>query len=80
MTTTWGSPTAGGLEDLERLVEDDLRRNVAEDCVILMNRGTFRGHQGVLELAQMLGARRHRPGYRRATGRSTSKVDVAGPA
>jgi hypothetical protein len=42
-------------EDIERIVEEDLRRNVAEDCVILFNRGTFRGHQGVRQLAQMLG-------------------------
>jgi hypothetical protein len=37
-------------EDIERIVEEDLRRNVAEDCVILLNRGTFRGHQGVVQL------------------------------
>jgi hypothetical protein len=42
-------------EDITRIVEEDLRRNVAEDCLILTNRGTFRGHQGVMELAQMLG-------------------------
>jgi len=42
-------------DDLERIVQDDLDRNVAEDCVILMNRGTFHGHQGVMQLAQMLG-------------------------
>jgi hypothetical protein len=42
-------------EDIERLVQEDLRRNVAEDIVILTNRGTFRGHEGVMELAQMLG-------------------------
>ena len=47
--------------DLARIVQDDLDRNVAEDCVILMNRGTFHGHQGVMQLegvmqlAQMLG-------------------------
>ena len=42
-------------DDLERIVQDDLDRNVAEDCVILMNQGTFHGHQGVMQLAQMLG-------------------------
>jgi hypothetical protein len=42
-------------EDLERIVEDDLRRNVSEDCVILINREVFRGHQGVMQLAQTLG-------------------------
>ena len=42
-------------EDIERIVEEDLRRNVAEDCVVLINRGTFRGHRGVMQLAQMLG-------------------------
>ena len=26
-------------DNLERIVQDDLDRNVAEDCVILMNRG-----------------------------------------
>ena len=42
-------------DDLERIVQDDLDRNVAEDCVVLMSRGTFHGHQGVMQLAQMLG-------------------------
>ncbi len=39
---------------IERIVEEDLRRNVSEDIVVLINRGTFRGHQGVKELARML--------------------------
>jgi hypothetical protein len=39
---------------LERLLEEDLRRNVAEDVVVLINRGIFRGHEGVRQLAQML--------------------------
>ena len=30
-----------------RSLEEDLRRNVAEDIVILFNRGTFRGHDEV---------------------------------
>jgi hypothetical protein len=33
-----------------RIVEEDIRRNVSEDIVILINRGTFRGHEGVREL------------------------------
>lgn len=39
---------------LEEVLEEDLRRNVSEDIVILINRGTFRGHDGVRELAEML--------------------------
>ena len=42
-------------ETWQRIVEEDLRRNVSEDVVILINRGTFRGHEGVRRLAQMLG-------------------------
>jgi hypothetical protein len=42
-------------DDLDSVLEEDLRRNVAEDIVVLTNRGTFRGHDGVIELAQMLG-------------------------
>ena len=42
-------------EDWRRIVEEDIRRNVSEDIVILINRGTFRGHDGVRELARMLG-------------------------
>jgi hypothetical protein len=45
----------GAGEDMERIIEEDLRRNVSEDIVILINRGTFRGHEGVRELARMLG-------------------------
>jgi hypothetical protein len=41
-------------EPFERILEEDLRRNVAEDIVILINRGVFRGHEGVKELAWML--------------------------
>jgi hypothetical protein len=39
----------------ERGLEEDLRRNTSEDIVILINRGTFRGHEGVRQLAHMLG-------------------------
>lgn len=38
----------------EDILEKDLRRNVADDIVILINRGTFRGHEGVRQLASML--------------------------
>jgi hypothetical protein len=44
-----------GEADLEAIVREDLRRNVAEDIVILTSRGTFHGHDGVMQLAQMLG-------------------------
>lgn len=43
-----------GAEPFERILEEDLRRNVAEDIVILINRGVFRGHEGVRHLAWML--------------------------
>ncbi len=39
---------------LARVLDEDLRRNVSEDIVVLINRGTFRGHEGVRQLAQML--------------------------
>ena len=42
-------------EDLEEIVAEDLRRNVSEQIVILTNRGTFHGHDGVMQLAEMLG-------------------------
>jgi hypothetical protein len=45
----------GPNQDLEEIVAEDLRRNVSEDIVILMNRGTFHGYDGVMELAEMLG-------------------------
>ncbi len=41
-------------EPFERILEEDLRRNVADDIVILINRGVFRGHDGVRQLAWML--------------------------
>jgi ribosomal protein S13 len=41
-------------EDIERLLEQDMRRNVSEDIVILKNRGTFRGYEGVRQMARML--------------------------
>ena len=45
----------GAGEDWRRIVEEDLSRIASEDIVILINRGTFRGHEGVRQLAQMLG-------------------------
>jgi ribosomal protein S13 len=41
-------------EAIEQAVEEDMRRNVSEDIVILINRGTFRGYEGVRHLARML--------------------------
>lgn len=38
----------------DRILDEDLRRNVSEDIVVLMNRGVFRGHEGVRQLAWML--------------------------
>ena len=38
----------------ERILDEDLRRNVSADIVILINRGVFRGHEGVRQLAWML--------------------------
>ena len=38
----------------EQVLEDDLRRNVSEDIVVLINRGIFRGFAGVRELAYAL--------------------------
>src|SRR5215217_8472117 len=45
----------GGEGGFERMLEVDLERNTSKDIVILINRGTFRGHEGVRELARMLG-------------------------
>lgn len=38
----------------ELKLEEDIERNVAEDCVVLTGRGIFRGHDGVRALADML--------------------------
>ena len=45
----------GAEGDIERIIEEDIRRNISEDLVILINRGTFHGHEGVRQLAAMLG-------------------------
>lgn len=39
---------------LDQVLDEDLRRDVSEDIVVLINRGTFRGYDGVRQLAQML--------------------------
>ena len=44
----------GGERGFESGLEEDLRRNTSEDIVILINRGAFRGHEGVRQLAHML--------------------------
>jgi len=54
----WGAEDGGAEpiteEAIEQAVEEDIRRNVSEDIVILINRGTFRGYEGVRQLARML--------------------------
>src|SRR5918993_1871015 len=45
----------GGRGGFERGLEEDIRRNVSEDIVILINRGTFHGHERYRQLARMLG-------------------------
>ena len=44
----------GGERGFKRGLEEDLRRNTSEDILILINRGTFRSHEGVRQLAHML--------------------------
>ncbi len=34
--------------------EEDIARNFSDDCIILTNRGAFRGHSGLHELAGLL--------------------------
>lgn len=41
-------------EPFEEILEEDLRRNVSEDVVVLINRGVFHGHDGVKQLAWAL--------------------------
>ena len=38
-------------QPFERILEEDLRRNVSEEIVVLMIRGVFRGYDGVRQLA-----------------------------
>ena len=45
----------GGEVGFERGLDEDLRRNTSEDVVVLINRGTFHGHEGIRQLARMLG-------------------------
>jgi hypothetical protein len=44
----------GGERGFERCLEKDIRRNHSKDIVILINRGTFHGHEGYRLLAHML--------------------------
>ena len=44
----------GGEVGFKRGLEEDLRRNVSEDIVVLINWGTFHGHEGVRQLAHKL--------------------------
>ena len=39
----------------ERGLQEDLRRNFSKDIVVLINRGTFHGHERYRQLAHMLG-------------------------
>lgn len=34
--------------------EEDIERNCSRNCVVLTNRGAFRGHEGIRKLAAML--------------------------
>lgn len=38
----------------EHRFDEDIRRNVSPDCVVLERRGIFRGHDGVRELVRLL--------------------------
>jgi hypothetical protein len=44
----------GGEVGFERGLEEDLRRNFSKDIVVLINRGTFHGHERYRQLAHML--------------------------
>jgi hypothetical protein len=50
LAENWGEEVG-----FEHILEEDIRRNVSEEIVILINRGTFHGHEGVRHLAHMLG-------------------------
>ena len=50
LAENWGGEVGGEVGG-----EEDLRRNTSEDIVVLINRGTFHGHEGVRQLAHMLG-------------------------
>jgi hypothetical protein len=39
----------------ERALEEDMRRNFSKDIVVLINWGTFHGHESYRQLAHMLG-------------------------
>jgi hypothetical protein len=50
LAENWGAEVG-----FERGLQEGINRNISEDIVILINRGTFRGHEGVRHLAHMLG-------------------------
>lgn len=37
------------------MLEEDLLRNYSKDKVVLINRGTFRGHEGIRQLDEVFG-------------------------
>ena len=41
---------------LQGRFDEDIAKNFSEDCVVLTNRGAFRGHEGLRKLAAMLQA------------------------
>ena len=40
-------------DEMWRNFSEDLRRNFSEDCLVLTNRGIFRGHEEIRELVEM---------------------------
>lgn len=53
--------------EMWRNLSENLRRNFSENCLVLTNRGVFRGHAGIRELvemesAEMIGAEMARGG------------------
>ncbi|KRF16878.1 hypothetical protein ASH02_02120 [Nocardioides sp. Soil796] len=58
IANTWADEHAS----FDDVLDEDLRRNVSPDIVVLINRGVFRGHQGVRQLAEMLAE--ELPGHR----------------
>jgi len=45
----------GGKLGFERGLEEDMRRNLSKDIVVLISRGTFHGYEEYRQLAHMLG-------------------------
>jgi hypothetical protein len=44
----------GGKVGFERGLEEDMSRNLSKDIVVLINRGTFHGHEEYRQLAQTI--------------------------